>query len=79
MSADGTPVYLMGDFNDKEPAFDKMTKDGLTKASAPADQRDNIDWIFGTGSTTFDDHKVRLAPKREDISDHPLIISETTY
>lgn len=77
------PVVLMGDFNDREIAFCRVSRAGLHASaggSATASSCDPpvptpIDWIFGTEDITFGRHVRDLTPIRSKISDHPIHVT----
>ena len=76
------PVILVGDFNERQEAFCRVTGAGLRAANGgqpppdcapPADA--GIDWIFATPDVTFVDY-IRLESVRsQGLSDHPLILA----
>ena len=76
----GVPVVLMGDFNEREEAFCRVTGAGLVAAnggnpgrpcSPPAGA--GIDWIFGTRDITFSDYLRLDSPLVDRVTDHPVI------
>lgn len=85
LSADGTPVLLMGDFNERQEAFCKVAGSGMLAANggvgSPCQPPPGagIDWIFGTGNLTFSDYARIDGGAMNRITDHPLIVSTVTY
>ncbi len=81
LGADGDPVILLGDFNQRAEAFCYFTRGGLLQ-SASGDRRDaacsepsygGIDWIFGTRDLRFSGWAVRDDDEVGITSDHPLV------
>ena len=69
----GYPVFLTGDFNEREEAFHRVTGGGAAvAANGGVSGNVGIDWIFGTPDVTFSDY-VRDNSTIARISDHPLI------
>ena len=75
------PVVLMGDFNERQEAFCRVTGAGLVAANGgttspcrpPANT--GIDWIFGTRDISFSDY-VRLEnPLVDRLTDHPVLVT----
>ena len=80
----GRPVFLTGDLNDREKAFCPLTAGKLMLApqSVPSmtcapPAKLWIDWIFGAGQTRFMTYSVDWSIKDRNISDHPLVLSQT--
>jgi endonuclease/exonuclease/phosphatase family metal-dependent hydrolase len=77
------PVLLLGDFNDREIAFCRVSRAGLhasaggsaTESTCDPPVPTPIDWIFGTDDITFGRHVRDLAPMRAKISDHPIHVT----
>lgn len=75
------PVVLMGDFNERQEAFCKVTGGGLVAANGgtarpcrpPADI--GIDWIFGTRDIEFSDYQRLESPLVDRLTDHPVLVS----
>jgi exonuclease III len=76
LRATGLPVYLVGDFNDTSKAKSAITADGRTKT--PAGAKTGIDWIFGTGGATFTGYDRDRSPTSAKVSDHPIVVANTT-
>jgi hypothetical protein len=77
LRATGLPVYLVGDFNDREIARDAITADGRTTTAAPASGHEEIDWIFGTGPMRFTGYHADHRPQRSRTADHPIVVADT--
>lgn len=91
LAADGTPVYLTGDFNDKVHAFCELTRSGTMQAAAggsvggacrpPAYSNARgtmgFDWVFGSASVRFANWTVD-ARQLGRVSDHALVYADTT-
>ncbi|HET7349380.1 MAG TPA: peptidoglycan DD-metalloendopeptidase family protein [Marmoricola sp.] len=78
----GRPVFLMGDFNDRERAFCPLTANKLSISpnSIPSTtcrypRQTSIDWIFAAGQTRFSYFLRDNYPKTARIADHPLVIA----
>jgi endonuclease/exonuclease/phosphatase family metal-dependent hydrolase len=78
----GRPVFLTGDFNDRQNAFCPLTAGKLTISpnSVPSDtcrypRETTIDWIFAAGQTRFSYYLRDKLPQSSRISDHPLVIT----
>lgn len=80
----GRPVFLTGDFNDREKAFCPLTADKLmisansipsTTCALPSVLW--IDWVFAAGQARFTSYLRDFAPKDQGISDHPIIVTKT--
>ena len=78
LSSDGTPVFLVGDFNEKAEAHDKITSVANTSSAAPKQAKTGIDWIFGTGAIEFSDYAFEQGTQKSKTSDHPLVVSTAT-
>lgn len=82
LRATGRPVFLTGDFNDREKAFCPLTADKLTITpnSLPSmtcayPKPSSIDWIFAAGQTRFTYFVRDTSTQAARISDHPIIVS----
>lgn len=78
----GRPVFLTGDFNDRQGAFCPLTAGKLTISpnSIPSTtclypRQSSIDWIFAAGQTRFSYYLRDTSTQSAKISDHPLLIS----
>ena len=75
------PVVLMGDFNERQEAFCRVTGAGLVAANGgtarpcapPANT--GIDWIFGTRDITFSDYLRLDSPLVNRLTDHPVLVT----
>jgi hypothetical protein len=86
--AEGSPVILTGDMNDREDFFCQMTGYGMLHASAGGTRtpdscippaRMGVDWILGdTRRVTFTEHLSDDSPTVDFASDHPLIVTSAT-
>jgi len=76
----GRPVFLTGDFNDREKAFCPMTAEKLTispnsvpRMTCVHPRQWTIDWIFAAGQTRFSYYLRDTYAQRANISDHPVV------
>jgi hypothetical protein len=87
LGADGTPVVVTGDFNEREDFFCRVaTGAGMLSANGgyadaagchtPA--RMDVDWIVGTDSLAFSDFIADRGPLVSRSTDHPMIRSLAT-
>jgi len=82
----GTPVFLVGDFNEKAEAFCRVTANanaqaanGGTRSPCRLPSNHGIDWIFGsTPGVTFSDYHRIDGGLVNRVSDHPLIFADAT-
>jgi endonuclease/exonuclease/phosphatase family metal-dependent hydrolase len=77
----GRPVFITGDFNDRQAAFCPLTAGMLSISpnSIPSQtckypQQSSIDWIFAAGQTRFSYFLRDTYSQTARISDHPLVI-----
>lgn len=82
-SQTGLPVFLVGDLNEREDAYQSMVKEGGMRSSdqgpkGQAPKRMNIDWIFGTREVAFSQHQKLDGGLVDRTTDHPVIISRAT-
>ncbi len=77
----GRPVFLTGDFNDRQNAFCPLTANKLSISpnSIPSvtcryPRESTIDWIFAAGQTRFSYYLRDKTPQSTRISDHPIVI-----
>ena len=82
LRASGRPVFLTGDFNDRQNAFCPLTADKLTISpnSIPSTtcrypQPSSIDWIFAAGQARFSYFLRDVYPQAARISDHPMVLT----
>ena len=82
LRATGRPVFLMGDFNDREEAFCPLTANMLSispnsipnyRCALP--RQFSIDWIFAAGQTRFSQFVRDTYTQTARISDHPIVIT----
>ena len=81
LRATGRPVFLVGDFNDAEPAFCPLTAGKLmiSPNSLPSDtcafpaKGRSIDWIFAAGQVRFSYFLRDTTTRTSKITDHPII------
>ena len=79
----GSPVILMGDFNDRSrPFYCQMTRKGFRASSGGVrgrrcrpSQVAGIDWIFGTKGIRFQAHQRMQGGLVSRTTDHPLILA----
>jgi endonuclease/exonuclease/phosphatase family metal-dependent hydrolase len=83
LRATGRPVFITGDFNDRQPAFCALTASKLmiSPNSIPSNtcaypKESSIDWVFAAGQARFSNFKRDTATQAGRISDHPLVYSE---
>ncbi len=87
LMADGTPVIMTGDFNDREPFFCQVSRaaplhssngghssGGACVMPRPAD----VDWILGSPKVEFSNHVTDRSPLVSRTSDHPMIRASVT-
>lgn len=84
LNADGTPVIITGDMNDRAEFACPFTKASGMKSADGAKtlygncvlpKRMNVDWIMGTEDMEFSDFGADFSTKSRKISDHPMITS----
>jgi endonuclease/exonuclease/phosphatase family metal-dependent hydrolase len=82
LRAQGRPVFLTGDFNDRQEAFCPLTANKLSISpnSIPATgcaypSPSSIDWIFAAGQARFSYFARDTYPQRVNISDHPFVVT----
>ena len=76
----GRPVFITGDFNDRQNAFCPLTANKLTISpnSVPSNsclypKQSSIDWIFAAGQARFSFYLRDTYAQRANISDHPIV------
>jgi endonuclease/exonuclease/phosphatase family metal-dependent hydrolase len=76
----GRPVFITGDFNDRQEAFCPLTGKKLTISpnSIPSmtcayPKQQSIDWIFGAGQVRFSFFSRDKYSQTANISDHPVV------
>lgn len=83
LGADGTPVVLTGDFNDRAEAFCPLVGNteleaangGSNDGSCLVPDRPQVDWIFGSG-IDFSGYVLAEQGVKGRISDHPFVYAE---
>jgi endonuclease/exonuclease/phosphatase family metal-dependent hydrolase len=82
LRATGRPVFLTGDFNDREEAFCPLTANllSISPNSIPSyrcalPRQFSIDWIFAAGQTRFSTFVRDTYTQTARISDHPIVIT----
>jgi hypothetical protein len=83
LGADGTPVILTGDFNDRAEAFCPLVGNteleaangGSNDGSCIVPDRPQVDWIFGSG-IDFSGYVLAEQGVKGRISDHPFVYAE---
>lgn len=87
LTADGTPMVITGDMNERDGYACRLTGGAPTMHSADGARTDgscylpsrmNVDWIFGSSDIEFTDFYADFAPKTRRISDHPMVRSTAT-
>jgi endonuclease/exonuclease/phosphatase family metal-dependent hydrolase len=85
LKADGTPVILMGDFNERTEAFCRVTSgagavaaNGGTTSPCRPPEGHGIDWIFGTPSIDFSSYVRLRTPLIARTTDHPMVSTTAT-
>jgi endonuclease/exonuclease/phosphatase family metal-dependent hydrolase len=86
LSADGTPVFLSGDFNERNEAFCKMTYGGALQSASGGSggppcllpPKLGIDWIFASTDVAFSNYLRYQTPVVHRASDHPMILADAT-
>lgn len=75
LKADGTPVFIVGDFNDQAPAKQAMERGGLMRAATAAHGSAGVDWIFGSPNVQMSKATYDMS-QRTKTSDHPMVVAE---
>ena len=86
LTADGTPMIVTGDMNDREPfACPFASATGMHSADGAyysggchLPQHTNVDWIFGSGGLDFSSFVTDRSSQTRRISDHPMVRSDVT-
>lgn len=80
LRATGRPVFLLGDFNDRQAAFCPLTANKLmiSPNSVPGlgcsyPRQTSIDWVFAAGQVRFSYFNYDRSPQALKIADHPLV------
>ncbi|ROR91819.1 endonuclease/exonuclease/phosphatase family protein [Nocardioides aurantiacus] len=77
------PAFLLGDMNERIPAFCGLTKGQVLSTPAGGShatecrlpKRLGIDWIFGNRHARWLGYTVDWATSRSQVSDHPLVVA----
>ncbi|RYP81107.1 hypothetical protein EKO23_24055 [Nocardioides guangzhouensis] len=85
LRANARPVFLTGDFNERQKAFCAMTTGKLmiSPDSIPSMQCAYparyywVDWIFAAGQSRFTTLSVDTSTRAKRLSDHPLVVART--
>lgn len=81
LTADGTPMIVMGDFNEKEEILCRMTANTSLESTIgggycyPPPQGSRVDWIFATPDFTRGTYEVTRAAPVPYITDHYALFS----
>jgi endonuclease/exonuclease/phosphatase family metal-dependent hydrolase len=87
LTADGTPMILTGDMNDREPFACPFASgsgfhsaDGVFSDASGCHlvRRMNVDWVFGSPSLDFSGFVTDFSSKTRRISDHPFVSARVT-
>jgi hypothetical protein len=86
LTADGTPMIVTGDMNDRAPfACPFASGTGMHSADdvyysggCHLPRHTNVDWIFGTSTLDFSSFVTDRSSQTRRISDHPMVRSEVT-
>jgi len=86
LHADGTPVIMTGDFNDREQAFCPMTarapmqaaNGGSTGGGCNPPSHMEVDWIFGSTDFTFSGYVADSGQLVRKTTDHPFVYATAT-
>lgn len=81
LTADGTPMIVMGDFNEKQEILCRVTASTALESVIgggscyPPPQPMRVDWIFASPSFTFGSYEVTRASPVPYITDHAVLFS----
>jgi len=86
LTADGTPMIVTGDMNDRAPfACPFASATGMHSADGAyysggchLPRHTNVDWIFGSSSLDFSSFVTDRSSQSRRISDHPMVRSAVT-
>jgi hypothetical protein len=86
LTADGTPMIVTGDMNDRAPfACPFASSSGMHSADGAyysggchLPRQMNVDWIFGSGNLDFSSFVTDRSSQTRGISDHPMVRSDVT-
>lgn len=79
----GYPVFLTGDFNEREQIFCRMTSNGMIAPNGgsndgsckPPGYPMPVDWIFGSDMVDFTSYQIDDGRLVSRTSDHPMIVA----
>ena len=84
--AEGLPILMTGDMNERDRYFCAYTASGRMKAAAggsndgacrpPPASIARIDWVFGSDDIAFTGYELVRSPEVRRSSDHPLVVAE---
>ncbi|MGZ8744014.1 MAG: endonuclease/exonuclease/phosphatase family protein, partial [Nocardioides sp.] len=81
LTADGTPMIVLGDFNEKQEILCRVTAATVLESTVgggscyPPPQQMRVDWIFASPSFTFGPYDVTRAAPVPFITDHAVLFS----
>ncbi len=82
LRATGRPVFITGDFNDRQAAFCPLTANklmispnSLPSTTCAYPRESSIDWIFAAGQARFSSFARDTAAQTARVSDHPMVIA----
>ncbi|MEJ7794691.1 MAG: endonuclease/exonuclease/phosphatase family protein [Nocardioides sp.] len=81
LTADGTPMVVLGDFNEKQEILCRVTATTVLESTIgggscyPPPQPMRVDWIFASPSFTFGSYEVTRAAPVPYITDHAVLFS----
>ena len=81
LTADGTPMIVLGDFNEKQEILCRITATTVLESTIgggscyPPPQPMRVDWIFASPSLTFGSYEVTRAAPVPSITDHAVLFS----
>lgn len=86
LTADGTPLVMTGDFNDRAEFFCPITRStslraangGSTGSACAPPARMNVDWILGSTDITFSSFAALETELVNRTTDHPVIVATGT-
>jgi len=87
-AASTLPVFVTGDFNEREKVFcpfgrraDLIAANGGSVTDTTCTMPPKpllVDWIFGTSDVSFHDYVAKRTPLVEHTTDHPVVVSSAT-
>ena len=88
LGADGTPVIMTGDFNDRSEFFCPFTSQApfMTSASGATGgppcnvpRGASVDWLLGSSTVSFAQYQAIDGGVVDRITDHPVIVADATF